>query len=183
MASFFGHAVAAGALGSLMLRRVDGWRPWAAGVLLANVADLDVLGFSLDIPYAHAWGHRGATHSALVALLLGWVAQRLLRPSEEGRARIRIYGVFAALSHPLLDMATSGGLGVALAWPFTEARWFWPVRPIRVSPIGVGPFFTARGLRVLASEAVWIGVPSLVAAGLAWLFQGRSRSGGGAHVA
>ncbi|MBI3132860.1 MAG: metal-dependent hydrolase [Acidobacteria bacterium] len=182
MASCFGHAVAAAALGSLVLRREDGWRPWAAGVLLANVADLDVLGFALDIPYAHAWGHRGATHSAAVALVLGWVALRLLRPPEGARARILIYGVLAAISHPLLDMATSGGLGIALAWPFTESRWFWPARPIRVSPIGVGPFFTARGLRVLASEAVWIGIPSLAVAGPAWLVRWRSRLGG-AHVA
>ncbi|HJV90205.1 MAG TPA: metal-dependent hydrolase [Holophagaceae bacterium] len=180
MASCFGHAVAAAALGTLMLRREDGWRPWVAGALLANVADLDVLGFPLGIPYAHAWGHRGATHSAVMAVLLGGLALKLLRAPEGDRRRLGGYCVLAALSHPLLDMATSGGLGIALAWPFAEARWFWPARPIRVSPIGVGPFLSARGLRVLASEAVWIGVPSMAMAGPAWGFRWRR---GGSHVA
>ncbi len=165
MASCFGHAVAAAALGSLMLRREDGIRPWVAGLVLANLPDLDVLGFPLGIPYAHAWGHRGATHSAILALLMGWAALRLLDPPA-ARRRLAGFFVLAALSHGLLDMATSGGLGIALAWPFSKARWFWPWRPIRVSPIGVGPFLSARGLRVLASEAVWIGIPALVILGL-----------------
>ncbi len=150
-----------------MLRRGDGWRPWAAGLLLANLPDVDVLAFSLGVPYAHPWGHRGATHSAAFALLTGLGTLALLRPSPGTRWRLGSYLCLAALSHGLLDMATSGGLGVALAWPLNEARWFLPWRPIRVSPIGVGPFFTARGLRVLASEAVWIGAPALGAWALA----------------
>ncbi len=173
MASCFGHAVAAVGLGALVLRKGDGARPWIAGVILANVADLDVLGFPLGIPYADAWGHRGATHSVAMALVLGWVALWLLRPPEGERRRLGIYFVVAALSHGLLDMATTGGLGVALAWPLSKVRWFWPHRPIRVSPIGIGPFFTARGLRVLASEAVWIGMPALVACGLGWGLRSR----------
>ncbi|HJV21842.1 MAG TPA: metal-dependent hydrolase [Holophagaceae bacterium] len=180
MASCFGHAAAAAALGTLMLRRGDGWRPWVSGVVLANVADLDVLGFPVGIPYAHAWGHRGATHSAVAALLIGGLALKVLRPSDADRRRVGCYCLLAALSHPLLDMATSGGLGIALAWPLTATRWFWSWRPIRVSPIGVGPFLSARGLKVLASEAVWIGVPSLAMAGPAWLFRWHR---GGPHVA
>ncbi|HJW43222.1 MAG TPA: metal-dependent hydrolase [Geothrix sp.] len=173
MASCFGHAVAAAGLGAILLRKEDGARPWIAGILLANVADLDVLGFPLGIPYAHAWGHRGATHSVALALILAWAALRLLAPAEGARPRIGVYCVLAALSHGLLDMATTGGLGVALAWPLSEVRWFWPRRPIRVSPIGIGPFFTARGLRVLASEAVWIGIPTLGACGLGWVLRSR----------
>lgn len=172
MASLIGHAVAAGTLGVLLLRREDGAKPWVAGVLLSTVADLDVLGFPLGIPYAHAWGHRGATHSAAVALGLGLVALLGLQAPKQHRLRLGIFTVLAALSHPLLDMATSGGLGIALAWPLTEARWFWPRRPIRVSPIGVGPFFSARGLRVLASEGRWIGLPALAILGARLVFRG-----------
>jgi inner membrane protein len=54
------------------------------------------------------------------------------------------------------------GLGVALAWPLSDARWFAPWRPVAVSPIGAD-FFSLRGLRVLASEARWILMPTLLA--------------------
>jgi inner membrane protein len=162
MASLIGHAVVAGALGTLMLDPEERWAVRLVGVGLAGLPDLDVLAFPLGIPYAHAWGHRGATHSALMAVLLGLGAQALLRSARTPRGRLGPYLILATLSHGLLDMATSGGLGVALAWPFSQGRWFWPWRPIRVSPIGLGPFLGVRGLRVLASEALWIGIPSMV---------------------
>ena len=67
----------------------------------------------------------------------------------------------ATVSHPLLDMLTSGGLGCALFAPFNNERLFFPWQPIKVSPIGLG-FFSARGLAVLASEAVWVVLPSVI---------------------
>ena len=122
---------------------------------------------------AHAWGHRGAAHSALVALLLAGVALALLRPSRGRRRPLGLCLALAALSHGLLDMATNGGLGVALGWPFDATRRFWPWRPIRVSPIGLGAFLSARGLRVLASEARWIGLPAMACSGLGWWLRRR----------
>lgn len=173
MASLVGHVVAAGALGSVMLDTGEQRRVRILGLLLACLPDLDVVAFPLGIPYAHAWGHRGATHSALMAGLLGLGALGLVRGARTPRARLGAYLFLATLSHGLLDMATSGGLGVALGWPWSDARWFWPWRPIRVSPIGVGPFLGARGLRVLASEALWIGLPSLGLLGVARLLRPR----------
>ena len=176
MASLLGHAVAAGAVGSLLIREEDGWRPWLATVLLANLPDLDVLAFPLGVPYAHDWGHRGATHSAVMAMVIAGLALGFLRPPIRARVRLGACFLLAVLSHGLLDMATSGGLGVALAWPFASTRWFWPRRPIRVSPIGLRPFLSSRGLRVLASEAVWIGAPSLLIAATAAVFRRASAS-------
>jgi inner membrane protein len=66
-------------------------------------------------------------------------------------------------SHPLLDALTNGGLGVALFWPWSDARLFAPWRPIAVSPIGAG-FFSARGLAVLGSDLRWVWLPTLGAA-------------------
>jgi hypothetical protein len=40
-----------------------------------------------------------------------------------------------------------------------------PFRPIEVSPIGVRQFFSERGLTVLASEMLWVWLPSAVLAG------------------
>jgi inner membrane protein len=57
---------------------------------------------------------------------------------------------------------TNGGLGVALYWPFSLERLFFPFRPIQVSPIGVGRFFTAKGLAVIVSELIWVLLPALI---------------------
>jgi inner membrane protein len=52
-----------------------------------------------------------------------------------------------------------------LLWPFSEARIFAPVTPIRVSPIGAG-FFSMRGVETMLSELIWVWLPlaSLVVA-------------------
>ena len=65
------------------------------------------------------------------------------------------------ISHPLSDMHTNGGLGVALWWPIDTGRYFFPWRPIEVSPFGIGNFIDLRGLKVLASEVVVMWLPLL----------------------
>jgi inner membrane protein len=79
--------------------------------------------------------------------------------------RIQLFVWFMAVtaSHGLLDALTNGGRGIAFFAPFTNHRYFFPWRPIQVSPIGAG-FFSARGLRVLTSEARWIWLPSAIIA-------------------
>ncbi len=63
------------------------------------------------------------------------------------------------LSHGLLDAMTNGGLGVAFFSPFDTTRYFLPWRPIRVSPVGVGRFFSAQGVAILASEIEYVWLP------------------------
>jgi inner membrane protein len=41
--------------------------------------DLDVVTFKLGIPYASPWGHRGISHSLLLALLAALLLSRLSR--------------------------------------------------------------------------------------------------------
>ena len=138
----------------------------AAGVVAAMLPDANVAAFALHIPYADAFGHRGASHSLLFAMLtaaLGAGAHRLLRADALQAA---VFLLICTASHPLLDAMTSGGLGVALAWPWSDARWFAPWRPIRVSPFA-GNFFNTRGLTVLLSELRWVWLPLTVAA-LGW---------------
>lgn len=81
----------------------------------------------------------------------------------KSRAWVVFVLVFVAtLSHPLLDMLTSGGLGVALYWPYSNERVFFDYRPIAVSPIGIANFFSARGWRVIQSELLWVWLPSAI---------------------
>ncbi|MFC7519753.1 metal-dependent hydrolase [Xanthomonas populi] len=133
-----------------------------AGIVAARLQDADVLAFALHILSADVLGHRGANHSlvfaALIALL-GRVAYRIL--CADGLQAAAFLFVCTA-SHHVLDALTSGGLGVALMWPWSEARWFAPWRPSRVSPFANG-FFNARGLATLLSELRWVWLPLTVA--------------------
>jgi inner membrane protein len=58
-------------------------------------------------------------------------------------------------------MLTSGGLGIALFAPFSGERYFFDIRPIRVSSFGVTDFMNGRWTTVMASELRWIWLPSL----------------------
>jgi len=68
--------------------------------------------------------------------------------------RTAVVSVLTIASHPLLDAMTDGGLGVALAWPFSNARFFAPVRFIPVAPIGAA-FLSRRGLHIALIELVY----------------------------
>ena len=76
-----------------------------------------------------------------------------------------------AASHGALDALTTGGLGVAFFSPWDLERYFFSFRPIRVSPLGIKAFFSSRGLRVLASEFWWVGLPCAAALGLRFGFK------------
>jgi inner membrane protein len=123
--------------------RLTGWLAWPA---VALAADLDVIGFRFGVPYAAPFGHRGATHSIAFAALVGLIAGVITRKPRVGWIAFAV-----ALTHPLLDALTDGGLGVALFWPFSNARYFAPWRPIPVAPIGTR-LFSSHGLRVMAIE-------------------------------
>lgn len=149
-----------------------GWispRLLLAGVLASVLPDLDVLGYHAGVPYADAWGHRGASHSLALALLVGCVAA-LLAPRLH--ARRGVAAVFLALccaSHGLLDMATNGGLGVAFLWPLDGERFFFTHHPIRVSPLSLQRFFGPAGQAVLLSELRWVWLPALGLGLLGWV--------------
>jgi hypothetical protein len=60
-------------------------------------------------------------------------------------------------------------------------RSFLPFRPIEVSPLGVGSFFSEDGLSVTRNEIKWLWLPSAAIYGSGVLFrrlkkQGRSRA-------
>lgn len=160
MPSAFAHTLFPLCLRAGLGRRLVSLRLSGLAVLSGMLPDLDVLAFSLHIPYGSQWGHRGAFHSLVAAL-----AWALLATTQSARLKASRLAVFVTIlvstaSHTLLDAMTSGGKGVALLWPFTPERFFFPFRPILVSPIGRA-FFSSRGLRVLGSELVWVGLPAL----------------------
>ena len=82
-----------------------------------------------------------------------------------------MYFFLATASHGLLDAMTDGGLGVTCFAPFDNRRYFLPWTPIRVSPIGIERFFTARGLAVIQTELLWIWLPAGLLAIPAWMIR------------
>lgn len=128
--------------------------------------DADAIGFAFGVRYGSIFGHRGLTHSIAFAVLVGFLVGTFAfgKQSTASRLKLVLYFALVTLSHPLLDALTNGGLGVALFAPFSAERYFFPWRPIEVSPIGMR-FFSERGLEVLASEVIWVWLPAL----LIWL--------------
>lgn len=167
------HAVAAAALVPVArTRRL--WPLAAVGAACAVAPDLDVVGLALGVDYGDPLGHRGLSHSLAAAVLLAAVVAACV--PRWRRPAVGLYLFAATASHGLLDMLTDGGLGVALLGPFVGERLFFPVRPIEVSPIGVSGFLTSRGAEVLASEALWVWLPSALA--FALLARGLRRPAG-----
>ena len=107
--------------------------------------------FALDIP-------RGSLFCAPrllpLAVFSGAVLLARWPRSSRGRAWLPLAALWTAcaITHPLLDMLTDGGSGVMLLFPVSEARLFFPWRPIRVSPLGIARFFDRAG-PILRSEA------------------------------
>jgi len=125
---------------------------WLAALVAVSLApDLDVVAFRLGIPYGAPFGHRGAAHSIVVGVVLGlavglvgWRLGMRLGPAMAA-------AVVVSMSHGILDTFTNGGRGIALLWPFSNARLFAPWRPIPVAPIGLA-FFSPRGVAVMLHE-------------------------------
>lgn len=123
-------------------------------VSVAWAADLDAIGYLLGVPYASAWGHRGATHSLLFAGIIALVVAITFAPLRKKFWRSFMSLCFLTVSHPLLDMLTDGGLGVALWWPLSEARYFFDWRPLHVSAIGPAAFSFSQLHNVQLTEAL-----------------------------
>jgi inner membrane protein len=165
MASAFSHAIVALAMGRAFQNKELSWRELFLGAFCSVVPDFDVIGLYVGIQYGDMWGHRGLTHSIVFAALF---AASLVAVWYRGKDMLAMTSLFlyfflCTVSHGVLDAMTNGGLGVAFFSPFDTTRYFFPVRPVLVSPIGVSEFFGEYGVRILASEAMWIWLPSGVA--------------------
>jgi inner membrane protein len=124
--------------------------PVTAG-LFAVAPDLDTwVMMALEIPRGSLFSHRGVFHSPCFLSLL---ALGIAALAARGRGVLAVAALWAAAAttHPLLDMLTDGGSGIMLLFPFSTARYFFPWRPIRVSPLSIARFFE-RADEILRSE-------------------------------
>ncbi len=169
MASAFAHIVVPAVAYVALKSRHFNVRLFLLAAILSVFPDIDVIAFKFGIPYESQWGHRGFTHSLFFAGMLAIVCTFFWRQLRSHPSMIFAICFIACASHALLDGMTNGGLGVALYWPFDPGRIFLPYRPIQVSPIGVKAFFSEWGLRVIASELVWVFLPGIIFASVGLL--------------
>jgi inner membrane protein len=150
MASF-GHIAVGLAAGRAYAHARPG-RAMVAFSIISIWPDADVLAFAFGIPYGDPFGHRGATHSVAVAVVVGLLAAGLSRPLKLPVLKTWLFATVVAVSHGLLDTLTfGGGLGCELWWPFSIARFWSPVRVIPIAPIA-GGMFSLWGLEVVLVE-------------------------------
>ncbi len=141
------------------------------GAFCTIVPDFDVIGLAFGVSYGDVFGHRGFTHSLLFAMLLSAILGQVFfaQRDDASKPACILFLFLCTASHGVFDALTNGGLGVAFFAPFDDTRYFFPWRPIRVSPIGARQFFSSRGASVLWSEIIWMWIPMLVVAVVASL--------------
>ena len=173
MASVFGHAALAGAMGAALPKVLMRKGVIILGVLCSIMPDLDVLSFKFGIPYHSFWGRRGVTHSIVFGAGFGLLIMFLFhfRAEIKDKLILSFYYMICSISHGVLDGMTTGGMGIAYFSPFDDVRYFLPFRMIKVSPIGISRFFNEWGVAVLKSEFIWIGIPSMIFVALVFAFK------------
>ena len=159
MASIFGHAAVGFTLSKIIDNKNLRWLLVLA-IFSTILPDFDVIGFRLGIPYEAPLGHRGFTHSILFAIL--WALLLMIVFGKKNKWVWFIVIFLSTVSHGILDAMTSGGEGVGFFIPFNNDRFFFQLRAIEVSPMGIRSFFSEWGLRVILSEIKYIIIPCLL---------------------
>lgn len=173
MPTIFSHAIFATVLGKAGLKNPVSYWFWFLTAVCAIIPDADVITRSFGAERGTMLAHRGITHSIFFALFFGslvaFFAHKFLKTGISLPKLIAFFSL-ATVSHPLLDMLTNGGSGAAIFAPFSNERFFFPWRPVKVSPIGLD-FFGSRGFDVIISEIIWLWIPAFVVMLLAITFR------------
>jgi inner membrane protein len=122
------------------------WATLLAFALLAMLPDADLVMLTFGLPDHGAVGHRGASHSLLVAVVIGLVVALLARRIGWPPLRTSIAATLAVASHGLLDALGRGGRGIPLLWPVSNVRFVAPWRFLPDAP---------RGLRLLSRHGLF----------------------------
>jgi inner membrane protein len=164
--TIFTHAAIGLSGGKIFSLKKQSGKFWFFAFLLPILPDADSITFLFNIPYWHDFGHRGFFHSLFFALMVSLLVMLLFFKedqllSKSWFARWIFFFIITA-SHGILDAFTNGGLGIALLAPLDNTRYFFPYRPIPVSPIGINSFLSNWGAGVLLAEIVCMWIPLII---------------------
>jgi inner membrane protein len=175
LATILTHGIVGYTIAKVCVRKPVSPVYWLLAFVVPMLPDLDVLGFKYGIEYQDCWGHRGAVHSLLFAFIISAVIFALFRLFVKIKTfsvnKDCFLGLFlGTASHAMLDAITNGGLGVAFFWPLNYHRYFFPFRPIPVSPLTADRFLE-QSLFIVKAEALWIWLPCIVILWIDYLIQ------------
>jgi len=121
--------------------------------VLAELPDADVFGVACGLPDVGLYGHRGGSHSFVMALAIGLACGLFARRFGWPAVRTTVAVTLAVASHGVLDAFGAGGRGIPLLWPLSDARFFSPWRMLPDAPRGM-QMLSRPGLVDLAIEFV-----------------------------
>jgi inner membrane protein len=113
--------------------------------LLAMLPDADVLLVSLGVAEESVAGHRGASHSLVIAAVVAIAGGLLARRYGWNGLRTALALLLAIGSHGLLDAFGQGGRAIPLLWPLSSHRFMAPWRCLPDAPRGLR-FISRHGL-------------------------------------
>jgi inner membrane protein len=140
-----------GAGGAPARSRRCSWGTLLAFAALSMLPDADVVAVALGAPDVGAIGHRGASHSLFVAVVIGALCGVAARRLGWPVLRTAVAATLAIASHGILDAFGEGGRGIPLLWPLSDARFMSPLRLLPDAPRGLR-FLSRRGLMDVALE-------------------------------
>jgi inner membrane protein len=160
------HAIIGVASAAVLPKKVRSWRIYLASIICSTLPDADVIAFSFGIPYGHLLGHRGLSHSISFAMAVSLVVviclfRQIKLFSTTWWLLVYFFSLVGA-THGILDALTNGGMGIALLAPFDNTRFFFPIRPFPVSPIGLNAQNIGWKIRVLTQEMIYIWLPMVL---------------------
>jgi inner membrane protein len=176
MASLLTHPIVPITAAALVGRSVIPLPLLALAIVFALLPDVDSIAFRLGIPYSSPFGHRGFSHSLVVAAACALLVVPFARALHARPITVFAFLFLAIASHGVLDACTNAGHGVAFFWPWSSERFFFGFRPIEASPVSARRFLSARGWEVFRSELIWVWTPLLSLALLGYLVRSRFAS-------
>jgi inner membrane protein len=137
-------------------RRPVSWPALLAFMVLALLPDADLALVAMGACDDGACGHRGASHSLLVALAIGLFAGMVARRLGWPVVRTIVAATVAVASHAVLDALGEGGRGLPLLWPFSDARFISPIRIFPDAPRGLALLSIPGAINVAIEFAVFL---------------------------
>jgi inner membrane protein len=163
MSTVFTHAIVPLSIGLGLGRKAIPYRLLLFGCVFSILPDIDVIGFEYGVSYHSPWGHRGFTHSIVFSVMCALLVSYSVSFRQTNKTVVFLFLALAMISHAVLDALTYGGLGVGIAWPLSDTRFFFDWRPLPASTIGIKWFFNYWGMYVIKKEMMLVWIPMLVA--------------------
>jgi inner membrane protein len=156
MASLFAHTAIPWVTRRLLPEEDVTRRLTVAAIVCSIWPDVDLVTLAWEVRPGEPLGHRGLTHSLLVAAAVSFAVSWLF---FRGNRWILAFLFAVSASHGLLDAATPGETGVALLAPLTNHRFAFPFKIVPACPMGVDEYLGPMGLLTFANELLFIVLP------------------------